>query len=122
MDYEYLEDMKVNGMRQRIEKFGGWSLMAITLSTANKLIKEAVSALVSVFVVIPMFLRSSHAVSEGFLGSWLMSVLFLAVILFLIWLDFKAGGYFEKKVSEARKQMSGHETKKYLLSRSFIRA
>ena len=111
MDYEYLEDMKVNGMRQRIEKFGGWSLMAITLSTANKLIKSAVTALVSVFVVIPMFLRSSHAVSKGFLGSWLMSVLFLAVILFLIWLDFKAGGYFEKKVSESRKQMSGHETK-----------
>lgn len=116
MDYEYLEDVQVHGMRQRIEKFGGWSLMALLLSTLNKFLTAAVTALISVFVVIPMFIRSSHAVSEGFLGSWLMSFLFLAVILFLVWLDFKAGGYFEKRVADIRKQISGHEAKsKYYL-------
>ncbi|MCM1388194.1 MAG: ABC transporter ATP-binding protein/permease [Bacillus sp. (in: Bacteria)] len=112
MEYEYLEDTKVNGMRQRVEKFGDWSLMAVMLSAANKLIRAAVSALVSVFVVIPMFIRSSHTVSEGFAGSWLMSFLFLAVTLLLIWLEFKAGAYFEKKAAEAGKQMTHAETRR----------
>lgn len=116
MDYEYLEDIKVHEMRQRIEKFGGWSLMALTLSSLNKFLTAAVTALLSVFIVIPMFIRSSHDLSEGFLGSWPMSLLFLAIILFLVWLNFRTGNYFEKKVADTRKLISGHETRsKYYL-------
>ena len=111
MDYEYLEDVEVHGKRQRIEKFGGWSLLATMLSILNKLIVATVTVIMAVCVVLPMFVRSNHGVSQGFLGSWLMSVLFLAVILLLVWLEFRAGGYFNGKAAEARKQISGYEAR-----------
>ncbi len=116
MDYEYLEDTEIHGKRERIEKFGGWSLMAIVLSMLNKLLVATVTVVMAVFVVFPMFIRSNHAVSKGFIGSWLMAVLFLAVILLLVWAEFKAGGYFNGKVAMVRKQISGHEARsKYYL-------
>ncbi len=116
MDYEYLEDVEVHGKRERIEKFGGWSLMAITLSRLNRLITATVTVVMAIAVVFPMFIRSNHSVDRGFVGSWLMSVLFLAVILLLVWVEFKAGGFFNGKVAEVRKQISGHEARsKYYL-------
>ena len=81
MDYEYLEDVGVHEMRQRIEKFGGWSLTAIVLSVLNKLLNAVTTVFVAVCVVIPMFARSNHAVSEGFAGSWLMSLLLFGVVI-----------------------------------------
>lgn len=116
MDYEYLEDADIHGKRERIEKFGGWSLTAIVLSMLNKLLVATVTVVMAVFVVFPMFIRSNQTVSQGFVGSWLMAVLFLAVILLLVWVEFKAGGYFNGKVAEVRKQISGHEARsKYYL-------
>ena len=116
MEYEYLEDVKVHEMRQRIEKFGGWSMTARMLSNANKMLTALVSIVTAVFVVIPLFVSSSHGVSKGFTGSWLMSVLFLAVIGVLVWLAFKAGSHFNRKVADARKEVSGTEARfKYYL-------
>lgn len=116
MDYRYLEDVKVHEMRQRIEKFGGWSMTAIVLSSSNKAITALSGIIMAVFVVVPMFASSNHPVSQGFLGSWLMSLLFLAAVLALVWLAFRAGGYFNKKVASARKEIAGTETRfKYYL-------
>lgn len=111
MDFEYLEDIKVHEMRQRIEKFGGWSLTAIVLSSANKVITAFTSIIMAVFVVIPMFVGSNHPVSEGFTGSWLMSVLFFIAIMLLVWIAFRAGSYFNKKMANARKEVSNAETR-----------
>lgn len=116
MDYEYLEDIKVHEMRQRIEKFGGWSMTAIALSSANKVLTAFTGMIMAAFVVVPMFLSSKHPVSEGFVGSWLMSVLFFAVILLLVWAAFQAGSYFNKKAANARKEVSNAEARlKYYL-------
>lgn len=111
MDYEYLEDIKVHEMRQRIEKFGGWSMTARMLSSANKVLTALTSIIMAVFVVIPMFIGSNHSVSEGFAGSWLMSVLFFAVIMLLVWIAFRAGSYFNKKMTNARKEASNAEAR-----------
>lgn len=40
MDYEYLENVEVHEMRQRLERLGGWSLMARVLSVMNKILRE----------------------------------------------------------------------------------
>lgn len=111
MDYEYLEDIKVHEMRQRIEKFGGWSMTAMVLSSANKVLTAFTSIVMAVFVVVPMFIGSNHPVSEGFTGSWLMSVLFFAAIMLLVWIAFRAGSYFNKKIANARKKVSNAETR-----------
>ena len=111
MDFEYLEDIKVHEMRQRIEKFGGWSMTAMVLSSANKVLTAFTSIVMAVFVVIPMFIGSNHPVSEGFTGSWLMSVLFFAAIMLLVWIAFRAGSYFNKKMANARKEASNAETR-----------
>lgn len=116
MDYEYLEDVKVHETRQKIEKFGGWSLIALVLSVINKLITNASAMIMAICVVIPMFIRSNHTVSEGFIGSWLMSLLFFAAVLLLVLGEFKLGMYFNKKSAEIRKQMSNQEARsKYYL-------
>lgn len=116
MDYEYLEDPDVHEMRQRIERLGGWSLTARVLSNMNKILNAAVTVIMAVFVVVPMFVRSSHPLSEGFAGSWLMSVLLVAVILALVFVEFHLGIYFHGREAEARKEMAGCEAKnKYYL-------
>lgn len=116
MDYEYLENVDVHEMRQRIERLGGWSLTAQTLSTMNKILRDGVTVIATVFVVVPMFIRGSHSLSHGFTGSWLMSVLLLAAVLLLVFVEFKFGSYFNKKMADVRKQMSGQEArKKYYL-------
>ncbi len=116
MDYEYLEDVGIHEMRQRIEKFGGWSLTAITLSVLNKIMTAATTVLMAFFVVVPMFIRGSHSLSEGFMGSWLMSILLFVVVIFLVITEFQMGRYFSKKVADARKEMSNDETRnKYYL-------
>lgn len=111
MDYEYLEDIKIHEMRQRIEKFGGWSMTAIVLSIANKVITALTSIVMAAFVVVPMFIGSNHPVSEGFTGSWLMSVLFFAAIMLLVWLAFRAGSYYNRRMAAARKESSNAETR-----------
>lgn len=116
MDYEYLEDVKVHETRQRIEKFGGWSLVAIVLSVLNKIITNAAGMIMAICVVIPMFARSNHPLSEGFTGSWLMSLLFFVIVMILVLGEFKVGIYYNKKSAEIRKQMSGQEARsKYYL-------
>lgn len=116
MDYEYLENVDVHEMRQRLERLGGWSLTARVLSTLNKIIREFVTVAVAVSVVVPMFVRGSHSVSRGFTGSWLMSVLLMSAVLLLVGFEFKFGSYFNKKLADTRKLMSGYETKnKYYL-------
>ena len=105
MDYEYLEAVKVHEMRQRIERFGGWSLTALILSDLSKLVTNVTSIVVAVLVVVPMFVRSTHRVTDGFVGSWLMMVLFLAVIIVLVWGGFRASAYFNKRVGDVRKTM-----------------
>lgn len=116
MDYEYLENVDVHETRQRLERLGGWSLTARVLSVMNKIIKDGVTVLMAVFVVVPMFVSGSHSLSRGFTGSWLMSVLLLAAVLLLVGFEFKFGSHFNKKLADTRKQMSGYETKnKYYL-------
>lgn len=116
MDYEYLEDSTVHEMRQKIERLGGWSLAARILSCLNKILNAAVTVLMAVVVVVPMFVRSSHSVSQGFVGSWLMSVLLLAIVLLLVFVEFKLGRYYHGKEAKIRKEMSGCEARsKYYL-------
>ena len=112
MDFEYLEDVKIHEMRQRIEKYGGWSMTAMVLSYLSKMFTALFTIIAAVFVVCPMFVGSNHSLSQGFAGSWLMSLLFLGLILLLVWVEFKSGNYYNKKQVEARKSMSGQETKK----------
>ena len=116
MDYEYLEDVKVHEMRQRIERFGGWSLTAQILSILSKLTASVTTIIVAVFIVLPMFVRSGHRVSEGFAGSWLMSVLFLVTVIVLVWGGFRVSAYFNKKVGDVRKTMGRFSSRsKYYL-------
>lgn len=83
----------------------------MVLSSANKVLTAFTSIVMAVFVVIPMFIGSNHPVSEGFTGSWLMSVLFFAAIMLLVWIAFRAGSYFNKKMANARKEASNAETR-----------
>ena len=116
MDYEYLEDVKVHEMRQRIERFGGWCLTAQILSLLSKLTTSVTTIVVAMFIVLPMFVRSGHRVSEGFAGSWLMSVLFLVTVVVLVWGGFRLSAYFNKKVGDIRKTMGQFSSRsKYYL-------
>lgn len=116
MDYEYLENADIQEMRQRVERLGGWSLTAQILSTLNKITRNLTSVAVAAVVAVPMIFSGSHSLARGFAGSWLMAVLFLAVVLLLTLLEFRFGRYFNRRVADSRQQMSGYENrKKYYL-------
>ena len=116
MDYEYLEDVKIHEMRQRIERFGGWCLTAQILSLLSKLTTSVTTIVVAMFIVLPMFVRSGHRLSEGFAGSWLMSALFLVTVVVLVWGGFRLSAYFNKKVGDIRKTMGQFSSRsKYYL-------
>jgi len=116
MDYEYLEDSDVHETRQKIERFGGWSLTARILSLLNKILTCALTVLTAVFVIVPMFVRSSHSMSEGFVGSWFMSALLVVILFVLVFAEFKLGKHFHEKEADVRKEMSNYEARsKYYL-------
>lgn len=112
MDYEYLEDVHVHDMRQRIEKCcGSYGLTAVLNEALRDWLSAGISMLVAVCIVLPMFVHKNMT-KGGVIGSWYMSVLFFIVLGVFIWLNFKAGVFFNEKVRKYGKKFSPFENRK----------
>ncbi len=112
MDYAYLEDAGIHDMRQNGAASHMWfGMVGISLSDTNKMLTNLISILISLGIVTPMFLKGNSAV-HGYAGSWYVSVLFLGLLLFLIWLGYKSGTYFNQKISLVRKQLAPQENRR----------
>ncbi len=89
MDYEYLEEPSVHKLRRNILNSGkNFGLIGRVYSTLNKFLMNAVSVIAALIVSFPMFIGNGYK-EYGFVGSWYLSVLMLAVIGIIIWLDYR---------------------------------
>lgn len=111
MDYDYLESMHVHDMRQRVEKCcGDFSLLGAIYSTMRDWLVAGFSMLFAVIIVLPMFLHSNR--TGGVIGSWYMSALFFIILGVIIWINFKAGVFYNERIRVAWDKFSPFENRR----------
>ncbi len=80
MDYEYLEDMKVQSVRQNTnKKSGSLGIVGSTLYHIEPIVTGMVSILLAVCIMIPLF-RKGALTEQNFLGGTLSAILLLAAL------------------------------------------
>jgi len=105
MDYEYLEEKRVHDMISQINRGTGspFGVLGELLSTLETLIRTSVSVIAAVVIVIPLF-AGATSVREGFMTSWLVSILLFGVISALVFLNYKMDVGYGKKIRECRRK------------------
>lgn len=105
MDYEYLEDKHVQEIRFR----GNRSQMGIVgwlLYDVEQVFSAFISIIIAIGIVIPLFFVKGST-NIGFLGSWQFSVLFIALILLVVWANYKLQLGAMAKLEDAIKYADG---------------
>ena len=109
MDYEYLEQKSVHEKIFRNEQLigGNYGMMGAVFSSWEYLIRGTVSIVSAVIIIFPLFADVTR-VRDGFLTSWLASLLLFVIIGLLAfinyWLDIKYG----KKAWEYNNEAAKH--------------
>ena len=115
MDYEYLEDLRVQELRFRSQAEGnyigtaGWLIFRL-----EQVVTAALSMLIAIIILIPLFLSSSQG--NGFLRSWWSAVLLFALIAVMVWVNYRHNAVcilHAKKESD--KQSSAYNRLRYYL-------
>lgn len=109
MDYEYLEDKEVHDMVYRADRGegGGFGMLGNLLSDWEFVIRGAVSIGAAVAVIFPLF-ADATSVREGFMTSWLASLLLFAVIGSITVLNYVLDVRFGEAVWKYREKESKH--------------
>ena len=112
MDYEYLEDKNVHDMVFRVDRGegGGFGMLGNMLSYWEFLIRSAVSIVAAVVVIFPLFVDVTR-VRDGFMTSWLASLLLFAIIGFITVLNYILDVKYGEAVWEYREKASKHKNR-----------
>lgn len=110
MDYEYLEDKEVHDMVFRVDQGegGGFGMLGNMLSDWEYLIRGGVSMVTAVVVIFPLFLDAT-SVRDGFMTSWLASLLLFAVIGLITALNYVLDARYGEVVWKYRKKAAKHK-------------
>ena len=96
MDYEYLEDLKVQGLRFRgQEQYSSLGIVGHLLYEAEFLIKSGLIIIIAFVILIPLFL-SDVGRGTGFLATWYSAAFLLVLIGGMVWLNYKKILYYTK--------------------------
>lgn len=112
MDYELLEDADIHAKRQRIglanPRFG---LMGSILSILNKIIPAMASCVTALIIVIPLFFPKVTG-DYGFIGSPVLSLLFLLLAGLLIFANSRVLTGFNMRYRDIMKNMAPWENRR----------
>lgn len=115
MDYEYLEDLRVQELRFRSQAEGnyigtaGWLIFRL-----EQVVSAVLSILIAIIILIPLFLSSSQG--DGFLRSWWSAVLLFAVIGLMVWVNYKHSAVCILRYKEENdKQSDAYNRRKYYM-------
>lgn len=112
MDYSLLEDADIHAKRQRIglanPRFG---LMGSILSVLNKIIPAMASCVTALIIVIPLFFPKATG-DYGFIGSPVLSLLFLLLAGFLIFANSRVLTGFNMRYRDIMKDMAPWENRR----------
>ena len=99
IDYEYLEDPRVQELRFRSQAEGNYiGLVGWLVYRFEELITHTLSVLFALFILIPLF--SSSKQGEGFLGSWQSSLLLFLIVGVLVWINYRYNSSCSKSVKD----------------------
>lgn len=109
MDYEYLEDKEVHDMVFRFDQGegGGFGVLGNMLSDWEYVIRGGVSIVAAVVVIFPLFADATR-VRDGFMTSWLASLLLFVVVGFITVLNYVLDARYGEAVWKYRKKASKH--------------
>lgn len=110
MDYEYLEDKEVHDMVFRVDQGegGGFGILGNMLSYWEYLIRGTVSIVAAVIVIFPLFMDATR-VRDGFMTSWLASLLLFVVISVITVLNYVLDARYGEVVWKYRRKASKHK-------------
>lgn len=109
MDYEHLEDPKVHATIHSIRNAGtDHGLIGLVLDDWKKIIKAVTAIVAAVVIAIPLFTQV-QPLRDGFLNSWLASLLLFAVIIGLVYFSFQIDVRYGERIREAHKRRSVDE-------------
>lgn len=110
MDYEYLEDKEVHDMVFRVDQGegGGFGVWGNMLSDWEYLIRGTVSIVAAVIVIFPLFMDATR-VRDGFMTSWLASLLLFVVISVITVLNYVLDAGYGEVVWKYRRKASKHK-------------
>ena len=106
MDYEYLEDLRVQELRFRSQAEGnyigtaGWLIFRL-----EQVVTAALSIVIAIVILIPLFLSSSQG--NGFLRSWWSAVLLFVLIAVMVWANYKHSAALILRAKEESNKLSG---------------
>lgn len=99
IDYEYLEEPRVQELRFRSQAEGNYiGLVGWLVYRFEQLITHTLSVLFALVILIPLF--SSSKQGEGFLGSWQSSLLLFLIVGVLVWINYRYNSYCSKSVKD----------------------
>lgn len=109
MDYEHLENPKVHAKIHSIRNAGtDHGLIGLVLDDWKKFIKAVTAITAAVVIAIPLFTQV-RPLREGFMNSWLASLLLFAVIVGLVYFSFRIDIRYGERIREAHKRRTGNE-------------
>lgn len=99
IDYEYLEEPRVQELRFRSQAEGNYiGLVGWLVFRFEQLITHTLSVLFALIILIPLF--SSSKQGEGFLGSWQSSLFLFLIVGVLVWINYRYNSYCSKSVKD----------------------
>lgn len=115
MDYEYLEDLRVQELRFRSQAEGnyigtaGWLIFRL-----EQVVTAALSILIAIIILVPLFLSSSQG--NGFLRSWWSAMLLFALVAVMVWANYKYSAVcILRSKEESDKQSGAYNRRGYYL-------
>lgn len=115
MDYEYLENLRVQELRFRSQAEGnyigtaGWLLYRL-----EEVVTAVLSILIAIVILVPLFLSSSSG--DGFLRSWWSAVLLFVLIGVMVWINYGHSAVcILRAKAENNKQSGAHNRRKYYI-------
>ena len=88
MDYEYLEDPKVQELRFKSQAEGNYiGMVGWLLYRLEQLLTEVLSMILALVILIPLFISTRQG--EGFICSWVSSLLLFFLIGLFVWVNYR---------------------------------
>ncbi len=108
MDYEYLEDIKVQELRVRGVSKTYLGVVGQTFYFLEDVIKNGVSIGIAIGILIPMFVKKNQ-IEYGWIGSIWFSLFLWMGIGVLIWINYKSDLFYAEQEMKAYNNISGEE-------------
>ena len=99
MDYEYLEETKVQELRFRAFTKSYYGVSGWLIYTLYHVIEQGALVLISLGIVMPLFINN-RASSEGFIGSVWFSILLMLFVVSMSLLNYRASVHCTRKSKE----------------------